>query len=543
MLNYPANLWRSFSVWTSQRGLRLWSGLLCGACLLAFPISLHTNTPTGWQAGFWLIMVILLGLGLYLSIGISPVALKSRLIAWRQRELSLFLIIFTLLVATFFSSIALLYFYLTYIAIVPLMIGGALYGLFLFGSSTRPLEVAEILAKSSMIVFSLVIASLLFDFGLSIYYRNKAYWEDNSVTEFDEDFGWRVRPDLNLRSGEYISNSLGQRDAPEPDAIPEDTIVLGVQGDSQIEGIGVNTGETFTAYLQTCLDEWNGLDRPIVLINFGVRGYDINHYLQQIEKSGPTYGVAGWVMVFNTANDYGHSMLDAPYGFYRPYYQYEGETLRLMDAPTVPFVRQEYPSYFTPPFAAYNTKLKASAYERFSIDRENPLSWSWTYLMFSRKFYGWRVEAPTQQEQDEMLFYLRGYWQYAPIEAPFSDYQATFDAIMEAWLQGDQFRQIFILPGRDSVLSHESINTAEAILERLGKGQADTDSFLDWITARLTELAPQTSSFYEVLTDHPDPISQFIPNDSHLNAEGYQRVAESACEQMKPHLLETYANH
>ncbi|MDJ0927437.1 MAG: SGNH/GDSL hydrolase family protein [Gammaproteobacteria bacterium] len=106
----------------------------------------------------------------------------------------------------------------------------------------------------------------------------------------DELLGWRLRPDVEVRStkvGAYDvvvrANEQGLRgsrtfDVPKPDGIAR----IGVFGDSQSFGEGVNDDETYSAYLEQSL---SGAE----VLNFGVHGFGTDQMLLRYETEGTDY--------------------------------------------------------------------------------------------------------------------------------------------------------------------------------------------------------------------------------------------------------------
>jgi hypothetical protein len=493
-----------------------------------------------------LILIIFLLGGIGTAFFASPAQLdrlRQPLFRLRQHDSWLFLVFFSTFTLMLVAGIWLWYEYLTYVGLVPLLIGGSLLLLLILGSSSTYRQAAELSAKGFLSLVSVLIALVIVDFAISTYYRTRTHWEDDSYTQYDEDLGWRLRGNIQQKNGEFVTNSLGYRNAPEPEDIPADALVIGVQGDSQLEGFAVNKDETFDAVLQSCLSE--RLNRPVVVINLGVRGYDMHHYLTQSKIIKAQYGFDWMLMLFNSTNDYDRSMFKTAYAFNRPYWVLEEGELQRVDSPRT-FALQIYPIEFQDAFSDYNRYLAYDRSLNFSIDPDHPLAWSWAYITLQRRLFDARSpETPDQKTLDEDEFYMRFFWHFAdPIPEPYPAYRPTFEAIMQAWEAEWENEQVFILPMNGEVAWETPgfRDAAEGIYARLEKGEPRATAFLEWIEQIFLDLNLPPYNFYEDMVTYGNALDLFLPNNSHLNPEGYRVIGEAACEVMEARLRETGQN-
>lgn len=524
----------------------LWYGL-AAAGILSLLISWRTNSPYGWQILFCLIVAVFLVIGSTIAFFASDpqlTRLRQPLFRLRQHDGWLFLVFFSTFMVMLVAGIGLWYEYLTYVGFVPILIGGSLLLLLILGSSTTYKQAVELAAKGFLSLISVVLALVIVDVAISTYYRTRTHWEDDSYTQYDDDLGWRLRSHINQRNGEFVTNSLGYRNAPEPDGIPEDTLVIGVQGDSQLEGFGVDKNETFDSVLQTCLSE--RLDQPVVVINLGVRGYDLHHYLTQNQIVKGQYDFDWMIMLFNSTNDYDRSMFKTAYAFNRPYWTLDNNgELRRVDSPST-FALQIYPIEFQDAFSAYNHYLDYDRSLNFSIDPDHPLAWSWAYITLERRLFDMRSpETPDQKTLDEDKFFVRFFWHFAdPLPDLFLAYQPTFEAIMQAWKAEWENAQVFILPMNSEVAwdAPGFQDAAEGIYQRLGRGEPRPTAFLEWVEGIFRSLDMPVYNFYEDMVGYGNALDLFFPNNSHLNAEGYRVIGEAACDVMEERILGSRRN-
>lgn len=111
--------------------------------------------------------------------------------------------------------------------------------------------------------------------------------------------GWRLRPNVTVRSakeGSYDvlvrANEMGLRGAaPVQIAKPTGTIRIGIFGDSQTFGEGVNDHETYSVILAENL---SGVD----VLNFGVHGYGTDQMLLRYETEGIDYKLDVLILAF-----------------------------------------------------------------------------------------------------------------------------------------------------------------------------------------------------------------------------------------------------
>mgnify|MGYP000016031626 CR=1 FL=1 len=160
----------------------------------------------------------------------------------------------------------------------------------------------------------LVIVSSASDFALGWLYslpRGLAFLQPP-----DPLLGWAMRPkveNFSLQMGtkrEMIStDSLGFRNnLPYP---ADGRILCAVQGDSNVFGFGLAFDDTLCEHLNRLLGGG--------IYNFGVCGYDTNHFFFQYEQLAKVLKPAVRLIVFNTGNDFSAAALATPYYYPRPY--------------------------------------------------------------------------------------------------------------------------------------------------------------------------------------------------------------------------------
>lgn len=144
--------------------------------------------------------------------------------------------------------------------------------------------------------------------------------------------GWRLRPELSVRSfkeGSYdvaiTSNPQGLRGTrPVTEQKPQGVTRIGIFGDSQTFGEGVNDWETYSAQLEALLANYE-------ILNFGVHGYGTDQMLLRYETQGQRYDLDMVILAFA----WFHLERNiADFSFYaKPQFQVDGDELRLRNIP------------------------------------------------------------------------------------------------------------------------------------------------------------------------------------------------------------------
>ena len=388
----------------------------------------------------------------------------------------------------------------------------------------------EVGVRIALILFGVLLSLLVLEVAQSVYRaRELVEKQKDGPALRDREFGWRPPPNV----GSLNSHSL--RNSPDPEEIAPGTLVILVQGDSQAEGAYVLEEETFPFHLEKCLDE--RLEVPVEVLNGGVIGYDINHYLTQVKHLTQVYDVDWLVMMLNY-NDFGATLLEYTYSVYRPYWDLNGDTLEKVYPPW-PFQEQIYGNRFQPAYGEFQEIIEPFDDHTFTYNPHHPLGWSWSYLSLRKWLYSPDPERFTHEEQDRAAFYQPhdGFWMFSPpIIEPYTRHRPVLEAIFREWATHAPHTEVLYLPP-PAIFEGEATadlrtRARRTIVEIMGRGEPDYNASGDWMTEMVRGLGIPVYDFRQHLERHPDPLSLYFPDDTHFNPDGHHFNAQAVCERL-----------
>lgn len=166
------------------------------------------------------------------------------------------------------------------------------------------------LAAAALIAFSILIALLLLEMFVRVFYPQRLYY---NISQWDEYVGFRTIPNIESvqTNKEYTMhikiNSRGLRDREFPFEKPAKTIRIGVFGDSFTFGEGVEAEETYAKQLEQKFAEDSSLKNngwKVEVLNFGIGKTGTSHQLAWYQKEGSKYGLDIVVLGFLAGNDF-----------------------------------------------------------------------------------------------------------------------------------------------------------------------------------------------------------------------------------------------
>jgi hypothetical protein len=220
----------------------------------------------------------------------------------------------------------------------------AMYASFL---CSRRQRAAVLLAVIVWIVAALVLAELL------LAGTQKRMWVG---FDLDGELGWYARANQSdtvqdTPFGQFVfsTDELGHRNR---EAYPADgKIPVMVQGDSNIFGFGVPYDATLCAQL-------NRDRNPALYYNFGMLGFDVNHYYFQYEKFSKRFDIGSRVIMFNIGNDFTMTAMRTAELLRRPYLSVENNTVREVRNYFSEIPQQVYGHHFVPKYAAFDARIR-----------------------------------------------------------------------------------------------------------------------------------------------------------------------------------------
>lgn len=409
--------------------------------------------------------------------------------------------------------------------LAPVLLGAAV-SVLLALSCPRPLS--HLRARLALFAASVFTSLALAEVAVSLYYSHLVENPLGVLTEYDRDLGWRRAANL----GSY--NALGLRASTNPDRIPPGAFLVAVQGDSQAEGIHVAADDTFGRQLERCLAE--EMRRPVVVLNLGVQGYDLHHYLTQIRSNVLLAypPVERTVMLLNY-NDVGASLLASTYGLQRPYWELRHGSLQLVREST-PFPMQVYGIRYQPRFREYDERIAPSELNWFVHDPRGLLAWSWTFLSVRRSLSRRSPRQFTETQRDTYGFFnpYDGLWLFSePIARPYVDYEETLRAIFRAWKSAVTGPLVVYLPSRMQfeVASDPGIrHSHERVLRVLHRGPAEYGAAAKWVRKLVSSEGIAFHDLSDDLAMEPRPLDHFLEGDAHFNARGHRFNASRVCD-------------
>lgn len=400
-----------------------------------------------------------------------------------------------------------------------------------------------VLANLALSLFGICLALVILEIVLHFSEGLKPrYWGGNFIS--NEDMGWTFQRNLNRESSGFapnnasikiVTNSLGLRDVPEPDQIPQDTFVITIQGDSNAAGFGLQTENTLSSQLQQLLNTHPNRDSNYVVLNFGTPGYDMNQYIMQASYLSKYYKSDMSIMVFYIWNDYA-SILRSSYYILRPYFRSTPQGLELVK-PFVPVYQQVYAHQFIEPFDEYNELIEPLNRQLFTVSPDNILSHSYLYIGTLKRFYnkGWFKQNFSQEAIDRAKMYDPHYniWAYFPnTPQPYESYNSeVMNALFRKWADSVVNPLIILLPDPPQVCT----TARQKRFSEIPFVEVNDLNF-DLPTDRVAHLATQANlrviNPLEEFRQAEDALSEegkcqlWQEDFGHLNAKGWRLLAE-----------------
>ena len=153
--------------------------------------------------------------------------------------------------------------------------------------------------------------------------------ERSVLYRYDADLGWSPRPDAEANYSAINNlvvrhNAMGLRDGPlGGQGLPR----LLVLGDSYVWGFDVTREERFTEQLEAAHPQWE-------VVNAGVSGYGTDQALLLLRRIQEAVAPKAVILVFTPQNDHADNASNLRYGYYKPYFTLERDSLRLRGTPS-----------------------------------------------------------------------------------------------------------------------------------------------------------------------------------------------------------------
>ncbi len=384
--------------------------------------------------------------------------------------------------------------------------------LFFFIRFKNKKKIANIILIAYLICFLVFSHTLLKD-------RNVVWKKGFSTNEF---VGWYPIKNMNKQalianSKEYIvsTDKFGHRNF---NTYPEKrSIELLIQGDSNVFGFGLKTEDTICIKLESLINK--------KCFNFGVPGFDMQHFYFQFEKFNKLFNVNHRIILFNVGNDYGLSALSTPYLLPRPFlYLDKKNNLKKVIDINIPFKAQVYGHKFIPIYSDYNQKLST-----VSIGRDwgnwMPKNLSNFYLlMFAFELTYPRITKlfveNFQQEKISQGKLLNPYypeWQlrkFSSWPSPYKDYWKQFKELLRQISQQNVKKNtIVIFPYKRQIEKYKKYMSKEVFtIQKKLIEEANLYSI------NIIDLTPS-------FLDHSNYI-ELYQEDQHLSARGIEFITK-----------------
>ena len=378
------------------------------------------------------------------------------------------------------------------------------------------------------------------------------YW---SAFVPDDDLAWRVRPNSTFEVEWYpgikqtiTSNSDGLRDTKNPEDIDHDKTVVMLQGDSNILGFGIQSEELLSKHLADSLANY---DKGVEVINGGTSGYDLQHYVLQMEKLNERYQQDYNFIIFNMDNDYVSSLLSSSYLVSRPYYDLvDGELVHHDREFRVPsqmrgleYVRslEEYDEDIAPFFARKKRPvlggivgqsfLAHALYSRFQ-SRYAGSRWSGSKL---EKYLIGEKPAKTYSDSEynrsslllNYFFYLKEW------PEPYIEGHKLISKLFEHYQRFDKTKTVVILmPAKGVIMEPEK--TKEMVVKYSeGKGEVDLEKFSRLMQTTLDNIGMDYINLEPLFKNHANRDELFLKNNDHISPVAHKMIADEIASYLK----------
>ncbi len=359
--------------------------------------------------------------------------------------------------------------------------------------------------------------------------------EDN-IYKLDPEVGWMPRPGLDAvveetRFGpfEFTTDRFGARNLL---PYPEDRhIRYAVQGDSNLYGVTHRYEETLTARL-------NARSASGDYFNFGVPGYDVNHFYFQFRRLARELDIGTRLVFFNIGNDFTYSPLTAAYGNRRPYLEVvDGEVLAREDNfNRIP--RQAYGRRFTSRYSRFDPLVASPPDKDWAGRFPSWLEQVPLFQFLAMRFYAKVTEFGGDERPADAIDVSYPDWLLLSTEAwpePFRLYLEDFEAILAELKRQHADTLLVLFPMRKQVIPAE-LEQALARLRDHGHPSAEFDP--PSLNRELAEMAARQQigllDLYPVFVADERPQTLYQPDDDHLSARGLDLSAASILDWLKP---------
>ncbi len=360
----------------------------------------------------------------------------------------------------------------------------------------------------------------------------------------DAILGWAMRPGIKklmLQMGAQRvaidTDALGFRnDLPYP---ADGRIPCAVQGDSNVFGFGLDAAETLCAQINRLL--------PGTAYNFGVCGYDANHFFFQYERLARRLKPAMRLIVFNTGNDFSAAALATPYYYPRAYLAVSRSQIVRHCAGAPALAVQAYDQRFIMPYAAYDHIIAEPGHAwaehyplwllqrplgRFLVENIHPVACRWWES--AQKRLGKEERDHLDVHYPRWLLLSAAHW-----PEPFRTYAADFSEILRQIQAQNPRLAICLIPMRSQAVPAKQAEV-KAWLRKRGYGDAKLggNAFASYLAPICEQLGIALIDPLPHFLNHSDPESLYQPGDEHLSALGQALLAEVIAEVLRQRFAE-----
>lgn len=407
---------------------------------------------------------------------------------------------------------------------------------------TNSIKNLLLLAVASTI--SLVMAEIM---AKKLVSKELQYW---SVFEHEADAGWKLKSNLVTDVEWYPgkkhtirTNRMGFRDTPNPDQIPQQNLIISVQGDFNVLGFAMTTEKTMTSHLGEWLDSKS--ERGFSVINAGVSGFDLQNYVLQLDKIKKAYSPDHTFLIFNMGNDFIGSLLSVTYLIPRPFYDLEANGRLKLNSSPFRVQTQQHKLSYVPSLAAFQNKFDQSFWNKkprlvlgeiignsyllyfvhSRLASRGYASPKLDNLLKLKYFPDKELKVSDEEYQDALC--LRPYGQYSAkmIEywklvdqlyiALFSEYRSKFTT--------GTMPTVILLPSNIEVLDTDHFSNAPSSCGVDNKGAA-ISFYYSKIKAILNEAGLPYVDLYPQFVNKPD---LFLKNNEHLSEKGHELLGKA----------------
>lgn len=395
---------------------------------------------------------------------------------------------------------------------------------------------AKLIALTTLITITLIIigAEFLAQTALTL---KLTYWGEFIP---DDELAWKLRPNSSFSVEWYPgikqtikTNKLGLRDTINPEMVNNSDTVVMLQGDSNILGYGIQSDELISKHIADTLNKNN---MQIEIVNGGTSGYDLQHYVMQMETLHDQYNPQFNFMIFNLNNDYLSTLLSTSYLVSRPYFDLVEDKLVFRKKKyRVPV--QMYGIHFIESLSHYDEEIAPFFARKKRIELSG--IWGNSYLaytlfdkfsdkpLFRRLFGDFKQKEYSDAEYKKALYFLNySQFQREWDDGPYIHGNKLIIKLFESYKKYANMETVVVLlPSRAEVIDYE--DTRKEML-RLSDGKHDIyfNKIYEMLISEFNNKNIKYINLQQQFLNSASRQDLYLKGNEHLSPLGHKLLAD-----------------